>query len=613
MADKGHEWTDKEIDKLERRLKKVYKEAENDLKDKLSNALESIKDAPNIYEEYKELKKVGKLDEAERKLKEYQRVMKSATYKKDFYENHLKAISNDITHLNERALAYANDKVPDVLKHNYNFVGGEASKHIQGYSFHMADEHTVKQMTKKLPKKKVKVTKDHSYNNKLINSQLLQGIIQGEDIPTIAQRMSNVMNTEWKASVRNARTMMTSAENLGRMESYEQMQEDGVILKKVWLATPDERTRQSHLELDGVELDIDEPFETINGNQLMYPADPDGEPEEVFNCRCTLVTHVIGFRTKDGVKTIDYERPMSEHDKAIEAERESRGPIDIEEPAGEELSLVEQIKEYQRLVEENGLKEEYVMNAGKAVSEELKPYYDEMKAKEDILAKNYEDAKNKFAENSTPENEKKYMDAFLEKRQFEKTLQEQNAEKLKDLLSQFRSMGAQDVNLKKHLNYSRSPVRKFMEWAYDKYPTEWVKKSADYSELSVKKVQRGFYSHWTDTIALSGFDDDDYKETAIHELGHRFERIFPSILNQEKLFYERRTKGEELVHLGYGYGMKERTRKDNFVDKYMGKDYGGDAYELVSMGFQYAYTAPTQLAKDPDMQQWILGLLTLAK
>ena len=41
----------------------------------------------------------------------------------------------------------------------------------------------------------------------------------------------------------------------------------------------------------------------------------------------------------------------------------------------------------------------------------------------------------------------------------------------------------------------------------------------------------------------------------------------------------------------------------------MGKDYGGQAFELVSMGFQYAYTDYDKLSQDEDMRDWILGIL----
>ena len=60
---------------------------------------------------------------------------------------------------------------------------------------------------------------------------------------------------------------------------------------------------------------------------------------------------------------------------------------------------------------------------------------------------------------------------------------------------------------------------------------------------------------------------------------------------------------------GRGYRGDEVTRVDKFLDPYMGKDYGGQAFELVSMGFQYAYTDYERLNQDEDMRDWILGIL----
>lgn len=326
MPDKAHEWTDKEIDKLEEELQEIYEQASGDLQNKLQKALDSLgNEIPQLYEEYKALKANGEIEEANKKIIEYQNALKKAVHEKNFYNDQLKVISDDITHLNERAIAYVNNTLPDVAKYNYNYIGKETSKHIKGYSFHLADESTVKSMVKKLPLKKVKIAKDRAYNNKLINSQLLQGILQGEDIPTIAKRMQNVMGTEKADATRTARTLMTSAENQGRQESYERMQDDGIILKKVWIATPDSRTRETHLALDGTEINIDEAFETINGDKLMYPADPEAEGYEVYNCRCTLMTHVVGFKRADGsVKMIDYEPLESRHKRQIRKERQSR-------------------------------------------------------------------------------------------------------------------------------------------------------------------------------------------------------------------------------------------------------------------------------------------------
>jgi len=65
------------------------------------------------------------------------------------------------------------------------------------------------------------------------------------------------------------------------------------------MATLDERTRESHAEIDGEIVDIDKEF----SNGLMYPADPDGEPAEVYNCRCTMVADLEGVPKEPPAQT----------------------------------------------------------------------------------------------------------------------------------------------------------------------------------------------------------------------------------------------------------------------------------------------------------------------
>lgn len=192
-----------------------------------------------------------------------------------------------------------------------------------------------------------------------------------------------------------------------------------------------------------------------------------------------------------------------------------------------------------------------------------------------------------------------------------KGTQEYNISDLKKKLSEIRSMGTGELDVTGHLNNSKSPMRKVVANAYDNYPTEWIEKSIAHGNLTPKKVDRGYYSEWDKVIAISDNGGDSSLKTALHELGHRFERAIPEIKEAEKVFYERRTKGEPLQWLGYPYAYSEKSRFDNFLDKYMGKDYGGSAYELVSMGFEYAYTNPTLLWQDEDFATWIYGILTL--
>lgn len=64
--------------------------------------------------------------------------------------------------------------------------------------------------------------------------------------------------------------------------------EDGYT-KKGWLSMRDRRVRDTHREVDGTVLPIEEPFE-VGGYLMMTPKDDSmGAPdEEIANCRCSL-------------------------------------------------------------------------------------------------------------------------------------------------------------------------------------------------------------------------------------------------------------------------------------------------------------------------------------
>ena len=134
---------------------------------------------------------------------------------------------------------------------------------------------------------------NNSWNARRIRNELTAGIIQGESMGKIANRFYSVMGSNRKAVVRNARTAVTSAQNGGRMDAMRRAMEQGYPAKKQWVSTMDERTRLSHILLGGETVDANKPF----SNGLMYPGDPDGDPSEVYNCRCTMVDADDRFRT----------------------------------------------------------------------------------------------------------------------------------------------------------------------------------------------------------------------------------------------------------------------------------------------------------------------------
>jgi SPP1 gp7 family putative phage head morphogenesis protein len=103
--------------------------------------------------------------------------------------------------------------------------------------------------------------------------------------------------------------------------------------------------------------------------------------------------------------------------------------------------------------------------------------------------------------------------------------------------------------------------------------------------------------------------------TYIHEIGHLVEGRAPSLISESLAFRERRTANEPLVRIAdllpnHGYKLNERTKADQFIHPYIGKDYGTTASEVMSMGLEFMYENPIDFAvRDPDMFAFILNAM----
>jgi len=87
---------------------------------------------------------------------------------------------------------------------------------------------------------------------------------------------------------RIARTEAQAVQNGGALAAARaRAQHFGDQLFKQWLATSDDRTRETHRLADGLIVPAAAPFE-VGGALLQFPGDPVGPPGEVINCRCTL-------------------------------------------------------------------------------------------------------------------------------------------------------------------------------------------------------------------------------------------------------------------------------------------------------------------------------------
>jgi HK97 family phage portal protein len=109
-------------------------------------------------------------------------------------------------------------------------------------------------------------------------------------VTEVASRIRDVFDNISKGRANTiARTETLTAVSIGQRQKVYEFKdaypEEAKTMRKVWLTAEDDLVRDSHAELDGVELDIDEPFD----NGLMFPRDPDGDAGEIINCRCSTI------------------------------------------------------------------------------------------------------------------------------------------------------------------------------------------------------------------------------------------------------------------------------------------------------------------------------------
>lgn len=287
----------------EKRLTAIYSKARADIGREWYKYMQEIEGKTSaLYDRLREARRQGNKDLAAELTKEYQDAVKSSTILNARYRAMVQDTTAQLKSVTDIAYAYINGTLPETYAGAYNKLG-DVTAGINGYTFSLVDADTVRNLAMNdktlLPYKVVNGEKFERWNTKIINSQLMQGILQGESIPTMAKRLENATEMTRKAAIRNARTMTTSAENKGRNDSYKRADDDGIIMVKGWICAIDGRTRYEHIHADGQEVGVNEAF-SVGGEKLDYPGDPKGSPQNIYNCRCTMKTRIVGFRRADG-------------------------------------------------------------------------------------------------------------------------------------------------------------------------------------------------------------------------------------------------------------------------------------------------------------------------
>lgn len=125
-----------------------------------------------------------------------------------------------------------------------------------------------------------------------------ESIAEGDAPKVIAKKITDAVDESFASDIKVrsmliARTESCTTINAGSNELYKQ---EGVQMKE-WISVQDDRTRDSHLVMDGVVIPITDKFEVpateyTEGAFMDYAGDATAPVGQVANCRCTIAPFV---------------------------------------------------------------------------------------------------------------------------------------------------------------------------------------------------------------------------------------------------------------------------------------------------------------------------------
>ena len=458
-----------ELTEMEKYLQKLFTEAGQDLKKKF---LKYTQDFQRLDAAKQQAVENGNITEDEYKEWRKNKLLYGMHWQRLIDRN-----TAELLKYNQTAVKYINGEVPQIFASGYNKVAEQIpDSPVAGFDFELINADTVNNLVHEdgiilPPKKKVDPEKDKVWNAKLINAQLLQGIMQGESIPEMAKRMQTVANSDLAGATRTARTMHTAAQNAGRQSGYNRAAQQGIIFEKTWISARQINvTRDTHYALHGTTVPYNEMFVTDADNELEFPGDWRAPGEEVYNCRCTMITKFKGFMKLNG------EEP---EDTGREAPKEESKPTFTPAKTKEEAERYALENKFAAIVDYGKLK----LESMNVINQALKELTDKFPVKSLDFIRYNSRLKNALARSNF------------------RQLEIGSDSKPKQLRQDYAKL--------------KSDYEKAIESIQNSSRSEWEKKDLikKYTQ-AIKKIDERVKYPWFTVM------DDDLKATIIHEYGH---------------------------------------------------------------------------------------------
>ena len=275
----------RQLNRLRRRILRVYGTARWEMQEQLTEFLAKYKALDE--------RKRAQLDAGEITEDDYRIWLQNQVFQSDLMHAKLDGITQTCTTAQETAYKLARDEQYNIFSFGANWAFYELEQ-AAGVTFGLTLYNTeavkllLKENPRMVPNKRIKSESNRTYDARVFNRYVMQGIIQGKSVHDIAvQAVNGMADTEIHWAMNNAITALTSAQNAGALQQMHNAQALGIEVKKRWNSTHDYRTRETHRLLDQQTADLDEPFKA-QGYEIQYPGDSNAAPEMVYHCRCVL-------------------------------------------------------------------------------------------------------------------------------------------------------------------------------------------------------------------------------------------------------------------------------------------------------------------------------------
>ena len=289
----------RQLNRLRRRILRVYDQARREMTDTLTEFLEHFQ---QLDAHKRELLEKGTITE-----RDYQTWLRNQVFQSDLMHAKLDSITKTCTTAQQTAYKLARDEQYNIFATGANYAYYELEQQA-GVTFNLTLYNTeaVKRLLKENPKlapnRRIKSESTKTYDARIFNRYVTQGIIQGKTVHDIAtQAVNGMADTEIHWAMNNAITALTGAQNAGTLQQMRNAQAMGIEVQKRWNSTLDYRTREMHRLLDQETADLDEPFE-IEGYEIQYPGDPNAAPEMVYHCRCKLSSALVKYPRQNAAR-----------------------------------------------------------------------------------------------------------------------------------------------------------------------------------------------------------------------------------------------------------------------------------------------------------------------